>query len=84
MITNNVSGYLSHLTNVYTAFINDLLTIFPPDTFEEILYPTKECQGIILIVSKDITGLEKVRREVVNLLVNYPDVKIFKIAKNRT
>lgn len=83
MITNNISGYLSHLNNVYDKFINELLLFFPPSTFVEILYPTKECQGIILVVSKDITGLEVIRREVVNLLVRYPDVKIFKITKNR-
>lgn len=83
MITNNISGYLSHLNNVYDEFIKELLLFFPPSTFAEILYPTKECQGIILVVSKDITGLEVIRREVVNLLARYPDVKIFKITKNR-
>lgn len=84
MIINNISEYLSHLNNVYNNFVNELLSIFNEDTFDQIIYPNKDCDGIILVVSNKIVGLEKIRREVINLLARYPDVKIFKITKTQT
>lgn len=82
MITNDISDYLSYVSYVYNAFVDELSRHFDDDTFKEITFPTgKKHPGLVLIVSKHVDRLELIRKKVVDLLAKYPDVKIGKISK---
>jgi hypothetical protein len=80
MVKNDISAYLSLVNQQHNDFICLIEAAFG-DQIEEIYLPSREDHGVTIIMKKEYVGLEKVRKEVLRLLVKFPHVKISAIRK---
>lgn len=80
MVKNDICAYLSLINNQHQAFVSALEATFGSQ-IEEIYLPTPENHGVSIVMIEEYVGLEKVRKEVLKLLVKYPHVKISTIRK---
>lgn len=83
MVKNDICAYLSLINNQHQAFVSALEAAFG-NQIEEIYLPTPENHGVSIVMTEEYVGLEKVRKEVLKLLVKYPHVKISTICKKHS